>query len=115
MNAPELVFRANARRLVPGVNVPVAAPSCALLWTSAASCLSVRPRAGGKSPAFGRSAAGSSLTAGGGPAVVRAVLAVVVLECVFLELEDPQPVVARAAAAATRASSRRNAICLLMC
>src|SRR5450755_1583790 len=65
MNAPELAVSPKANRRVPGVNVPVAAPSCALDFTSPPSCWSVRPCAEGNSASCGRSAAGSSATAGG--------------------------------------------------
>src|SRR5450755_4771280 len=65
MNAPELAVSPKANRRVPGVNVPVAAPSCALDFTSPPSCSSVRPCAEGNSANCGRSAAGSSATAGG--------------------------------------------------
>src|SRR6516162_10900208 len=100
MNAPELVFRANANRLTPGVNVPVAAPSWALAFAVSASCWSVRPLACGNWPALGCAAAPSSETAGGGPVVggpetevvveLAAELSAVVLEDLVLE-EDPQP------------------------
>ena len=75
MNPPECEVRAKAKRRVPGVNVPVAAPRLALDFTSAPSCASVRPWAAGNWLVCGFSAAGSSLTAGG----IGAVLAVEVV------------------------------------
>src|ERR1700687_5767917 len=106
MNAPELAFRANANRPVPGVNVPVAPPSCALEETVAASCWSVRPLTPGNWLGTGRCAGPGAETAGGGRAVVGVLAAaagvlVLVLEEEELLLDDPHP--ARASApAATR-------------
>src|SRR4051794_20353139 len=110
MKAPVLVFSANANRPVPGVKVPVAAPSWALARTVEASCWSVFPRAGGNWSVRGCSAAGSSEMAGGGPLVEAALVvgeSVCVVEAVeaveLLELDeedDPQPASAAATARA---------------
>src|SRR5436190_21918536 len=99
MNAPELVFSANANRPTPGVKVPVAAPSWALERTVAASCWSVRPPAGGNCCGRGGAAGASSETAGGGPVVAGPVVVVDVLvalseadsEADPLWLDEPQP------------------------
>src|ERR1039458_2389571 len=108
MNAPELVVSPNASRRVPGVKVPVAAPSCALDFASAASCLSVRPWAGGNCAAPGFSAAASSSSAGCAAAVDEVADAAVRVEVAELELEleeEPQP--AAASAPAARAARMR--------
>src|ERR1700722_15652251 len=96
MNAPELAVSPNASRRVPGVNVPVAAPSCALDFASVASCLRLCAWAGGNWLVRGCSAAGSSATAGGrtGPEAVVWLACVVVLEaCVLLPGDDGPDVV----------------------
>src|SRR5437899_219555 len=97
MNAPELVFSANAKRPLPGVNVPVAAPSWALELTVLASCWRVFALGDGNWLGLGCCAAESSATAGGGPLVAVAVVAVL-LESLLapadpdvLLLEDPHP------------------------
>jgi len=59
----------HANRRMPGVNVPVAAPSWALPERVAASCWSVLPRVAGNCERFGFSAWGISSTAGGSAVV----------------------------------------------
>src|SRR5690348_3474685 len=99
-NAPPLVVRANAYRPVPGVKLPVAAPSWTLDFTSVASCWRLRPLAAGNCEAFGCRAAGSSSTAGGSTPVAWLVDVLGVLEVVSgpvglddepLLLDEPQP------------------------
>jgi hypothetical protein len=90
------------------VKVPVAAPRLPLEETSAPNVDSVRPLTAGNWLRCGRSAAASSLTAGGWIAVVWVApvvpdgLEADVAEC---ELEDPHP--ATTSARATRAGSAR--------
>src|ERR1700729_12057 len=111
MNAPDRLVRPKASRRVPGVKVPVAAPSWAVDLTSVASWRSVRPCADGNCPVEGCSAAGSSATAGGSAAVeaVDVVLAGAELERGAgapdeeeEEVEEPQPAIANAARTGTR-------------
>ena len=124
MYAPDLAVSPNANRRVPGVKVPVAAPSCALDFTSAPSCWSVRPCVEGNSLTRGCSAAGSSATAGGrtGAEVVVVVLACVVgldaleladwlaaLEVALVD-EEPHAASTSAAAAASPAAATRARI-----
>src|SRR5262245_18056564 len=115
MNAPDLSVSPNASRRVPGVNVPVAAPSSAVDLTVAASCRSERPFAGGNCPEEGCSAAGSSETADGSACVDavetdEAVVAVVVAAAALVEVageatdvaledEEPHPAIAQPASA----------------
>src|ERR1039458_4223194 len=111
MNAPELVVSPSASLRVRGVKVPVAAPSCALDFASAASCLSVRPWAGGNCAAPGFSAAASS-SAGCAAAVDEVADAAVRAAVAQLELEEePQP--AAASAPAARAARMRAFLSLM--
>lgn len=104
MKAPELALSPKASRRVPGVNVPVAAPNCALEPTNAASARRERPWAAGNMLARGCSAAGSSATAGAGPAALEdAVLVLAPSLVAGLEAveegvaeEDPHPAMTRA-------------------
>src|SRR5450755_635856 len=97
MNAPDVVVSPNASRRVPGVNVPVAAPSWALALASAASCLSVFPWEGGNWVGSGFSAAASSSSAGGVAAVDEVAGGAAWVEVAELEdEEEPQPVAASA-------------------
>jgi hypothetical protein len=125
MNAPELALSAKAKRWTPGVNVPVAEPSCALEWTSAASCWRLRPRVAGNWERRGVSAAGSSSTAGGWTpaAVLLALAVVVVVVAAALEVlealgecdDEPQAASAsahRAEPMAGRRRGRRVMLCL---
>src|SRR5690242_7773109 len=66
-NPPPLVVIANANRRLPGVNTPVAAPSSPVALTRLASWVRLRPSTDGNWVATGRTAAGSSFTAAGGP------------------------------------------------
>src|SRR5436305_10664706 len=85
MNCCELLVSANASRLKPGEKVPLAAPSCAVVVASFASCCNDLPWADGNWLAAGWTAADRSLTAGAG-----FVVAVVVgwLEGVELVFDD---------------------------
>ena len=106
MNAPERTVRPNANRWVPGVELCVAAPSCAWDLTSFAISVRVFPRAEGNPPADGCSAAASSSTAGGSEleGVLRVAVAAdeVAEAAAWLldeleppELDDPQPAKAK--------------------
>ena len=86
MKAPDWVVRPKASRRVPGVKVPVAAPSWAVDLTVAASWRSVRPCAVGNWPVDGCSAAGSSATAAGRAAVDAVETDEVVVAAAVLEL-----------------------------
>src|SRR5581483_11510732 len=109
MNAPDFAFRAKAKRRVPGVNDPVAAPSWALDFTWLASSWRLRPLADGNCDAFGACAAASSSTAGGSAALVCVCVCVcdaVLSELVeLLELDDPQPAMTMAALSAVVSES----------
>src|SRR5947199_10720357 len=105
MNAPELVVSANANRRVPGVNVPVAAPSCALPLAREASCLSVLAPAEGNCPRCGCSAAGSSETAGGGPALDCELEATCEGPEEVLLVDDPHAVRSRGTATSSTATN----------
>src|SRR5437764_11638310 len=97
MNRCARSVSANASRRRPGVNVPLAAPNCAVEAASLASCWSVLPEADGNWPAAGCSAADRLSTAGEGFDVVAAGRAAVVLELCVAEL--PHAAIASAAAA----------------
>src|SRR5437016_11424747 len=115
MNAPERAVSANASLCVPGVNVPVAAPSCALDLTSAPSCCRVRPPAAGNWPACGCTAAASSSTAGGSAAAVFVgdVAGVGAAECLDDEPQPPSAI--RATSVSVPASNVLDRMFLLMC
>ena len=105
MNRCELSVSANASRRTPGVNVPLAAPSCPLDVASLASCCSDLPEAEGNWLATGCRAAASSSTAGAGFAAVVAEVRVPVAAGLALELclaELPQAASPSAAATIAR-------------
>jgi hypothetical protein len=115
-NAPPEAFRAKAKRLDPGVKVPVAAPSWAPCRTPEASCWSVLPAVAGNWLLRGRSAGPSSATAGGGADVVVALEVDVseVTEEVEELLEDPQAERARLASSASKKLARRGMGCVMV-
>src|ERR1039458_5469306 len=118
MNAPAAVVSPNASRRVPGVKVPVAAPSWALALASAPSCSSVLPWGGGNRVGSGVSAAASSSSAGGVVAVDELAATAVFVEVVepeAVELEGEEEPHPAAASAPPARSARMRAFGHLMC
>src|SRR5947207_11562109 len=106
MNWPELALSPYASLRVPGVNVPVAAPSWAVVLMSFPSWRRERPCAGGNWSARGCWAGPSWAIAGGGE-LVAVVLVLAAWEAeleVWVAADEPHPAIARASSGASTLS-----------
>ncbi len=106
-----MAVSANANRCVPGVKVPVAAPSSTLERARVPRSFRLLPAAEGNCEARGCWAGPSWLTAGGGPGADAGLVAEVELDAAVAEWvalvdddEDPQPANARMATMAVNSA-----------